>query len=72
MNNLVKQLRDTAADDHSESLFEAAADRIERLEAERLTLAKLASKRAEFFNPLVVFEAQKLRDAVLAAAKGGG
>lgn len=50
-------------------------DKIKKLEIEvnnlkqqRLLLARLAAEKPEFFNPLHVFEAQRLRDEVL----GGG
>lgn len=39
---------------------------IERLEAERLLLAKLAAKEPQFFNPLEAMDAQRLRDRILA------
>jgi hypothetical protein len=47
----------------------ALESRIEGLEAERLTLAKLAADSPQFFNPLVAFAAQELRDRVLAEAE---
>lgn len=35
------------------------------MDHERLLLAKLASKEPEFFNPLIVIEAEKIRDRLL-------
>lgn len=43
-------------------------NRISELKTERLLLAKLASTKPEFDNPLAAMAAQKLRDSVL----GGG
>lgn len=31
---------------------------------QRIMLAKLASDRPEFYNPLIVYEAKKIRDAI--------
>ncbi len=45
--------------------LEAADRTIDRLRAERLTLAKLAAKTPQFFNPLVAWEAEALRDRIL-------
>jgi len=42
---------------------------IERLKAERLVLAKLASDKPEFYNPLAVYDAKELRERILAEAK---
>jgi len=39
------------------------------LKRERLVLAKLASKTPQFYNPLVAFEAEALRDRILAAGE---
>lgn len=39
---------------------------LEEWQYQRLMLAKLASDKAEFYNPLVVFEAKKIRDDILA------
>lgn len=38
---------------------------IQRQKRERLTLAKLAAETPQFFNPLDVIEAKKLRDDIL-------
>lgn len=46
---------------------EFAEERTEnrRLREQRLLLAKLASKKPQFFNPLVAMEAETLRDRIL-------
>lgn len=41
------------------------ARHIETLIEERYALARLASDRAEFFNPIHVYEAKRVRDRVL-------
>ena len=41
------------------------AAEIEQLRAERLLMAKLAAKEPQFNNPMVIWEAEKLRDRIL-------
>jgi len=45
------------------------AKEVSRLEKERNLMAKLASDKPQFFNPLVVMEAKKIRDGILKGDK---
>lgn len=48
-----------------ESQIDSLNEILDRWKAERVLLAKLAAKEPMFFNPLHVWQAEKIRDEIL-------
>ena len=72
MNTLIDRLRAHLAQmaPHQKQrqqgiLLQEALSTLAVWEHQRLVLARLASETPEFYNPLVVYEAKKLRDVIL-------
>jgi uncharacterized protein (DUF3084 family) len=63
----VHDLEDTRQDaEQFRNQLDVALQEIDRLRAHRLALAKLAAPTSQFSNPIVAWEAQALRDRILA------
>ncbi len=62
----VKQMAPHQKERKGGMLLVECAELLAHWKQERIALAKLASDKPEFYNPLVVYEVQKLRDKILA------